>query len=648
MTWAYDLEVFYNYFLAKFKNIKTGEKRMFRIYKEDSEYDRNDVVALADFARDRGKYLMGFNSYEYDDQLLNYIIKTKTIGSFPVDKLNATLYQISKQIIDNDYRAHKYDKFFKRIDLKRVGALEKSLKYCAMNLKMNIIQDLPHNPHSKITENQIPGVESYCDIDVDIVIKMFTSMRNELVTRLFVENQFGVPAINESNSGIANKLFTKMYSDATNTPIKEFSSLRSKIDRVKIGDIILPNVQFDDPIIKEYIDMISKRYIETNVDKITVNLPILNYKNIKYKFGAGGLHSVDKGAIYETDDNYLILDADVSSYYPAIMLEYMLYPEHLCDIFIELLRDIRDKRLVFKKDGDTISSYIYKIIINSIFGKMGDQRSFLYSPKRMLQTTINGQLFLIMLAEKLESGGFKVISVNTDGITAKVHRSKLAEYYRICKQWEVDTRFNLEYVNYIKYVRLNVNNYIATYMKDGKLAVKRKGKILHRYLYKELTKSYYMPIVAAAIEEYFIHGVKPSTYIRNSIEGMDFYIGSKIGKQFDTMYVTGDNTEELQHTLRFYISNSGGRLIKTKTKGYSESKQLSMFDENDENDNTAIAAGFNVRLGLNHDPNKPIDQYDINYNYYIGEAMKWIKKIEKENKMERSKFRNKYQQGTLF
>ena len=185
-------------------------------------------------------------------------------------------------------------------------------------------------------------------------------------------------------------------------------------------------------------------------------------------------------------------------------------------------------------------------------------------------------------------------------------------------------------------------------MKDGKIAVKRKGKILHRYLYKELTKSYYMPIVAAAIEEYFIHGVKPSTYIRNSIEGMDFYIGSKIGKQFDTMYVTGDNTEELQHTLRFYISNSGGRLIKTKTKGYSESKQLSMFDENDENDNTAIAAGFNVRLGLNHDPNKPIDQYDINYNYYIGEAMKWIKKIKKENKMERSKFRNKYQQGTLF
>lgn len=629
--WCFDAEIYINYAYFKFENYKTDDVREFRIYEEGSVYDRNDVLKLIDFCVGMNKYLIGYNSYEYDNQLLNYLCKTKRIASFPVKRLTETLKKISDNIILNDYNAHKYDRYFSKIDLKRVANLEKSLKYCEMNLRMNLIQDLPIMPHMRILPDQVPIIEDYCGNDVKATKNMAIALRQELLCRWNVEGTYGVPALNESNSTMANKLFTQMYSKASGLRQKEFIDLRSPIEKIAIKDVLLDVIEFKDPKLIAYLDSIKDIEIDCTAEKITIDLPILSYGKCDFSFGAGGLHSVDKGAHYSSTDEVSIMDADVSSYYPAIIILFKLFPEHLGEIFIEVLRYIRDSRIEFKTAGDVVNSYIFKIIINSIFGKMGSKHSFLYSPKRMLQTTLNGQFCLIMLVEMLEMAKFEVISANTDGVTAIVPNSRKDEYMGICKEWEKKTGFDLDYVKYIEYVRLNVNNYLASYMEKDKLKIKRKGKVINKDIYKDLTKSYYMPVVAAAVENYYINGGNVKEFILNHDDPMDFYIGASVGKKFTVRYSNHDTSEIVQNTLRYYISNSGYRL----TKEYNGSVK-------------SIVAGHNVRLALNHDPDKPIDSYDIKYNYYIGEAYKWIKQIEKEHKANMAKHRETYVQQTLF
>lgn len=75
-----------------------------------------------------------------------------------------------------------------------------------------------------------------------------------------------------------------------------------------------------------------------------------------------------------------------------------------------------------------------------------------------MSITLNGQLLLSLLAETLVDtiSNLTVLQVNTDGITVKLKKSDEALYYQLCKDWEVKTKLNLEYVNYSKMIIADV------------------------------------------------------------------------------------------------------------------------------------------------------------------------------------------------
>jgi len=83
------------------------------------------------------------------------------------------------------------------------------------------------------------------------------------------------------------------------------------------------------------------------------------------------------------------------------MIYLGIYPPHLGVEILEILKTLTDQRLEAKRVGDTITSDSLKLSINSCFGQNGDKHSFMYSPTSMLKVTINGQLFMLMLIEKL-------------------------------------------------------------------------------------------------------------------------------------------------------------------------------------------------------------------------------------------------------
>lgn len=120
-----------------------------------------------------------------------------------------------------------------------------------------------------------------------------------------------------------------------------------------------------------------------------------------------------------------------------------------------------------KSTSDTL-----KISINGSFGKLGSKWSALYAPDLLIQTTITGQLALLMLIERLEADGISVVSANTDGVVIYANKNKLETLRNVCFDWMLDTSYELEETHYRSIASRDVNNYVAV-TTDGK--AKRKG-----------------------------------------------------------------------------------------------------------------------------------------------------------------------------
>ena len=138
--------------------------------------------------------------------------------------------------------------------------------------------------------------------------------------------------------------------------------------------------------------------------------------------GIGGLHSTESGRSVHSDHEYVLVDADVASQYPSIILQTGLTPMSLGEPFLEVYGAIKDERLVAKRAKDKVKDKGLKIALNGSYGKLGSPYSVLYAPHLMIATTLTGQLSLLMLIERAESAGIPVVSGNTDGVVFRCPR----------------------------------------------------------------------------------------------------------------------------------------------------------------------------------------------------------------------------------
>jgi hypothetical protein len=251
-----------------------------------------------------------------------------------------------------------------------------------------------------------------------------------------------------------------------------------------------------------------------------------------------------------------------------------------------------------------------------VYGKSNDIYSFLYDPQYTMATTINGQLLLLMLAERLVDNidTLTVLQINTDGITVKIHKDWVKFYYDICKEWEVQTNFELEYAEYSKMVIRDVNNYLAV---DVKGKIKYKGAF---EIDKEFHKDNSFRIIQIALSDYFTKGISVEETIKNHRNIYDFCGRQKFTKDshgeiheigYDKNNNPYQHITKQQKNVRYYISNFKSTFVKVYTKNSIE----------------LINKGFNVTI-FNKFEEKEWNDYNINYLFYIKECYKIIQTIE--------------------
>jgi len=320
------------------------------------------------------------------------------------------------------------------------------------------------------------------------------------------------------------------------------------------------------------------------------------------------------------------MDCDVTSMYPSIMIVNNLYPEHLDDSFINILRDeIVNVRVLEKKkpkkEQDSIIVNGYKLAANSTYGKTMDQYSWMYDPQVTFTVTVNGQLMLAMLVEKLSKIS-TIIQANTDGVTVKLHRSAIDEYYKICNEWEKVTKLDLEFVEYKSFFIRDVNNYISVTTKGD---VKLKGAFEYNNI--PLHKNASAIIIPYAVTQYLVNNIPVEETIMTHNNIFDFCIGvrAKSNSWYELKGVKSRYIHErkLSKTVRFFISTNGSVMM----KHYSDGKVAHV--------NAPLRSGnkFKYRLVTIFNHYYESDDYCIDYSYYIYEANKLIKNVQMTNEL---------------
>lgn len=635
--WVYDIETFLNAFTFVGYNVDTKEYIIFIIC---DDLNINDYDKLIIWLK-RNPNLVGFNSLKFDAQVIQHMYNGKI-------RTADEIYSFAQSIIER-LREDRWDSEYpewklthKHLDLMALNhygiatAKTTSLKYLEFTMRMKSIQDLPFGHDVMITrQNQLDDLVKYNKKDVIATTKFYEINSEAIDLRRGLYHEYKEARITSmAEPSIATYMLKEILSKELGIKKSDMKNLKTNRNKIEIGPLLRDYIEFDTKEFQSVHEYFKNNTINAVEGEIKLKGDILafstDFQGIRYDYGAGGLHACIESGVYSADDDYTIIDCDFSSYYPWLIITGNTYPEHLSEKFCGVLESIYSERKKHKKG--TIKNKALKIVLNSIYGLFNNKYSIVYDPKCTVETTVNGQLILTMLCEKISHLG-QILQVNTDGVSIKVLRSDVDKLKEICKSFEEFTQMELEYVEYSKMILRDVNNYIAVGV-DGD--VKRKG-FFETYQDIEKQNGYHKnpsgSIIQEALSKYFIDGVSPEKTIREHDNIHDFCYAVKKQKNFEYIFFDCDDSiiqgfKKLnERVVRYYISDKGSNMYKHFIDGRKNSHQVVMKGQ-------LVKPLMNIRKQeiFKTDKEKGEERMrynDINYDWYIDETNKWIAQIEK-------------------
>lgn len=455
-TLILDCEVYINYFLLQFLNVDTDKLIKFEL---GLPFNAQKLSWILHSYR-----TIGFNSIKYDMPIIWYAYLHQSTEQIKRLSDEIIFQNTWPKLLEKGAACYHPFKIWptQHVDLIEVCPLRGSLKLYGGRLHAPRIQDLPFDVNSPLSADQSPIVCDYNISDLLATKILFNNLTEQLQLRTDLSREYNQDLMSKSDAQIAEAVISSELKRLTGKwPSKP------KIDGTTSFYYKPPAfVQFLTPALQKVLDKVcaikyslmdNGRLNKGDIDNISIPIG-----NGIYRMGSGGLHSSEKNVAIKAENGYRLLDRDVSSYYPAIVLNCELYPSHLGISFLEVYKTIVARRIAAKKSGHIAISECLKICINGTFGKTGSPYSVLYAPEMMIQITVTGQLALLMLIEKLELEGITVVSANTDGIL--IYSDK--ECGHIIKAWEQHTGFVTEETEYEAIYSRDVNAYLAI-KKDG-------------------------------------------------------------------------------------------------------------------------------------------------------------------------------------
>lgn len=634
---CYDIETMQELFLVGVYDPEGQAYIEFEVSKNKNELD--SFIKFAELSNEY--YWVGYNNLRFDSQVVEWILRYggewNELGAL---EITAKIAQKAADVIHDanfdvfpEYR--EQDLSLKQIDLFKVNHYDNknrrvSLKRLEFEMDLENIEEMPvHHAKTNLTDEEIYLSKTYCKNDVLATYEFYRVTtgdcnhplyrgNNQIELRQDIQDEFGIPCLNYSDSKIGDEMIKKFYCIEKNIEYKELPKKGFFRKSIAVKNCIADYVIFETPELKAFHKRIKGMSLGLQDDfKESINF----YNNV-YTFAKGGLHTENGPKVFEADDEHFIIDWDVSSYYPAIIINNNKYPQHLGKEFLAGYKKMFEKRLELKplaKKDKKIKGIVgaLKLAVNSVYGKSSDMQSWIYDRQLTMFTTITGELSLLMLIEQYELNGIHVISANTDGVTIRIHKDLIDKMHEINKWWCDITQYELERADYQKIIFSTVNDYLAI-KTDGE--IKKKGDFLTDF---ELHKNKSARVCAIALEQYFVHSVPIEDTIRNHGNIYDFCLRQKASKDFHYEGINKNSGEKTIYNklIRYYVSKKGEKLLKVKNEDCDSNAA----------DVSQVEAGEWVMHVCNHlTPDHSLE--NINYDYYIERANKIVHKIQTEGK----------------
>lgn len=626
IVYVYDIEVFQNIFHCSVKNTETND-----IYKFEISERKNQLRELVKFFKQVDKYITwgdyyttninipanvifcGYNNLHYDNPIINYIIEYEDkLMQYNIPTICSSIFNLSKTITTSSednidaWKHWKYQIWFDTFDILTMlysNKLRVGLKEIQVTMQYPNVQEFVCDWTKPLPLEDFDSMIDYNINDIESTSELLNRCKKDVDLRIAIEDEYGVRVLSKDGVNIGMKILTQKYLEKTGLTWWDIKDLRSPMSVIPLKDVILPFIKYDSPILQRVLEDMKNQIVSPG-RKGYENKFVFN--NLRYSVGVGGIHSVNSPEIIIPRDDEMLIDIDVASLYPSMLIEYEFYPKHLGKEFLEVYKQIKDERIEAKHNGDKVKNETLKLALNGLSGNLQNEHNFCYSPFAVMQIRINGQLLLLMLAEKLTQIGCRIVQANTDGLFVLLKKDVYSKVNSICREWEQLTKLTLEEDRFKAMYQYAINDYFAI-TEDNK--VKEKGMFI---TVVKLGKGLTPKIIPKAVISFFKDGIPVEDTIKNCTDIRDFLMSEKTGKQWHVEYMN----EEQQRTNRFYASTNGGYLWKWK---YSNDSDIKSYQ------NMLTASGVTL---LNKFDDKPIEERKINYRYYIMEAYKIIRDLK--------------------
>lgn len=560
--YGYDLETFPTCFTARFIHMATGQQWKFEISTrlDQTQEFINFIYAL----RDCGGKGVGFNNVGFDYPVIHYIMKTPGVTC-------EMIYQHAQKVINAMKGGDRFgfivwdrDQLFPQIDLFKIhhfdnAARMTSLKALEFAMGMDSVEDLPFPVGTILTPEQMDVLHAYNEHDVIATCMFWARTVDMMVLREKLSAQYGKDFTNFNDAKIGSEIFiARLEQEGIPCFDKNHGQRRTPRQtwrpQIALKDVMVPYIQFEHPELKRIHHELQSRTITNTKSALNLSCEI---RGINFDFGTGGLHGCVNNKIYKAGNGKVIQLRDVKSYYPNLSIKNKFYPAHLGVEFCETYEDLYNQRASYPKSAPENAAL--KLALNGTYGNSNNEHSPFYDPFFTMQITINGQLLLAMLAERLMMApSLEMFNINTDGVAFIVDESELPYVDAVCDWWQALTCLELETDNVSAYYSADVNNYIMVHTSGD---VKHKG----RYVYKRgWHQDMSAMIVPKAAEAALVRGEDIETFIRNHTIDADFHMRAKVPRASSLImrWPELEYDQELANIARYYVSVDGGYLFK--------------------------------------------------------------------------------------
>lgn len=486
----------------------------------------DDIEKLKDYFYTHDKEIwIGYNNRRYDQ----YIMKAILLDMDPK--------KVNDWIIVQNRDGWQYSSLFNKIQMINFDTMlrtDTGLKSLEAFMGNDIREtSVPFDIDRPLTSKEINQTVFYCTHDVEQTIEVFLARKAEFDAAMGLVKIFHLPFSYLGKTGaqrVAKILGGKNleFDDEFDFPI---------VDTLKLGKYIATKNWYKQPENQNY----------RKKQKVMI-------AGIEHTLAWGGLH----GAIKKYFGEGIYLMADVTAYYPSLQLRYKFGYRNMANP--ENFEKIHNENLRFKELGDKKARLPYKIADNAISGQLKDAYSPLYDPRENNAITVNGQLLLVDLIEKLEPY-CQLIQSNTDGILIKLE--SIDDYDLIDDivwEWEQRTGMRMGFDIYTKVFQKDVNNY---------LLVNAEGKTKTKGAYtKELSRvDNDLPIINKAMVEYMTKNISVEKTVNDCDELIMFQKVVKLSGKYWRTWHNGKYMSEKCHRVFASKNNSDTYIGKCKSQG---------------------------------------------------------------------------------